>query len=246
MFCYLGEGSSFIHFLNGRIVVYSKGKIMKTAIAYLRCSTSEQGKSGLGLDAQLEAVRLFAAAEDYDIVEVVREVASGKLCLEGRPALRSALARAKTLRCPILVSKLDRLSREVSFVSGLMKQRVPFVVAELGTDTDPFLLHLFAALSEKERKMIGARTRAALAVLKARGVMLGNRTNLPEAQALGRATNATKAAAFRDRMLPIVAGYRSQGLTLAAIAAELNKHGIKTAHGGEWHQPTISRLLKAQ
>ena len=219
---------------------------MKKAIVYLRCSTSEQGKSGLGLDAQLEAVRQFAAAEDYNIVEVVREVASGKLGLEGRPALRGALARAKTLHCPILVSKLDRLSREVNFVSGLMKQRVPFVVAELGTDTDPFLLHLFAALSEKERKMIGARTRAALAVLKARGVALGNRTNLPEAQALGRASNAAKAAAFRDKMLPIIAGYRSGGMSLTAVAVELNKHGIKTAYGGEWHQPTISRLLKVR
>lgn len=198
----------------------------------------------MGLDAQLDAVHRFAAGEGYDIVTVVREVASGKLGLDGRPGLRDALAKAKGLHCPILVSKLDRLSREVNFVSGLMKERVPFVVAELGADTDPFLLHLFAALSEKERKMIGARTRAALAVLKARGVVLGNRTNLAEAQARGHAGNAARAAAFRDKMVPIIAAYRSRGMTMAAVAAELNRHGIRTANGGEWRQPTISRLLK--
>lgn len=219
---------------------------MEPAIAYLRCSTSEQGKSGLGLDAQLDAVRQFAAANGYNIVEEVREVASGSLGLDGRPGLRGALARAKRLHCPILVAKLDRLSRAVEFVAGLMNQRVPFVVADLGADTDPFLLHIYAALSEKERKMIGQRTRAALAALKARGVQLGNRTNLAEARVLGRAANAAKAAAFRDKMAPIINSYRSHGLTMAAVAAELNKHGIRTANGGTWHQPTISRLLKAQ
>lgn len=219
---------------------------MKPAIAYLRCSTSEQGKSGLGLDAQLEAVRHFAAANGYNIEEVVREVASGTLGIDERPGLRGALARAKRLHCPIMVSKLDRLSREVNFVSNLMKEEVPFVVADLGADTDPFLLHLFAALSEKERKMIGQRTRAALAVLKARGVPLGNRTNLAEAQACGHVANAERAKKFREKMAKMIDGYRKNGLTMAAIADELNKHHIKTANGKKWHQPTISRLLKAQ
>lgn len=226
--------------------MYSGGRNLKQAIAYLRCSTSEQGKSGLGLEAQLEAVQQFAAAQEYTITEVVSEVASGTLGLDGRPELRGALARAKRLGCPILVAKLDRLSRDVNFVSGLMKEKVPFVVADLGADTDPFLLHIYAALSEKERKMIGQRTKAALAALKAKGVQLGNRTNLAEVSALGRAANAAKAAAFREKMLPIIEGYRSHGLTMAAIAAELNRYGIKTAYGGQWHQPTISRLLKAQ
>lgn len=216
---------------------------MKPAIAYLRCSTSEQGKSGLGLDAQLDAVRQFAAAEGYELADVVSEVASGKLDLDGRPGLRGALARAKRLRCPILVSKLDRLSRDVNFVSGLMRQKVPFVVAELGADTDPFLLHLFAALAEKERRMIGQRTRAALAALKAKGAKLGNRTNLGAAQALGQAASATKAAAFRAKMLPIVESYKRRGLTLAEVAAELNQHGYKTARGGQWYAPTVCRLL---
>lgn len=218
----------------------------KQVIAYLRCSTNEQGKRGVDLDAQLEVVRQFAAAEGYDIVEVVREIASGKLGFDDRPGLCGALAMAKGLRCSILVSKLDRLSREANFMSGLMRQRdVPFVVAELGANTDPFLLHLFAALSEKQRKMIGVRTKAALAVLKTRGVALGNRTNLAEAQARGHAGNAARAAAFRDKMVPIIAAYRRKGMTMAAVAAELNRHGIRTANGGEWRQPTISRLLNA-
>lgn len=219
---------------------------MKKAIAYLRCSTSEQGKSGLGLEAQLEAVRQFAAAEGYELAEVVAEVASGKLGLDVRPELRGALARAKRLKCPILVSKLDRLSRDVNFVSGLMLQKVPFVVAELGANANPFLLHIYAALAEEERRFIGQRTRAALAAAKARGVKLGNRTNLGAAQALGQAASAASAAAFRARVLPIVESYKGRGLTLAAIAGELNKQGIKTARGGQWYAPTVCRLLQAE
>lgn len=217
---------------------------MKTAIAYLRCSTTEQGKSGLGLDAQLEAVRQFAAAEGFELVEVVREVASGKLDLAGRPELRGALTRAKRLKCPILVSKLDRLSRDVAFISGLMAQKVPFIVAELGADTDPFVLHLYAALAEKERRLIGQRTRAGLAAAKARGAKLGNRTNLGEAQTRGQAASAASAAAFRAAMLPIVEAYRDQGLSLAEVAARLNLLGHKTARGGQWYAPTVCRLLK--
>jgi DNA invertase Pin-like site-specific DNA recombinase len=219
---------------------------MKPAIAYLRCSTAEQGKSGLGLGAQLEAVRQFAAAEGFELVEVVPEVASGKLGLVGRPELRAALARAKRLKCPILVSKLDRLSRDVAFISDLMKRGVPFIVAELGTDVDPFVLHLFAALAEKERRMIGQRTKAGLAQAKAKGVTLGNRTNLAEAQARGQAASAAAAAEFRAVMLPIVESLRGQGLTMAQVADRLNLLGHKTARGGEWYAPTVCRLLKAE
>jgi len=218
---------------------------MKPAIAYVRVSTSEQGKSGLGLAAQSEAIRQFADVEGFEVVEVVTEVASGKLGLDDRTGLRSALAKAKKLRCPVIVAKLDRLSRDVSFISGLMAKGIPFIVAELGVDTDPFILHLFAALSEKERKLIGSRTKAALAALKAQGAQLGNRTNLAEAQAMGQATNAAKAATFASKMLPAIRLLQAQKMTMAEIAAELNERGTKTALGGVWHQSTISRLLKA-
>lgn len=216
---------------------------MKTAVALVRVSTSEQGKSGLGLAAQEAASRNFAAAEGFDILELFSEVASGAQGIDEREGLRSALAKAKKLKCPVIVAKLDRLSRDVAFISGLMSKGVPFIVAELGADVDPFVLHLYAALGEKERKMIGQRTKAALAAKKAQGVVLGNRTNLGEAQAKGQATNAAKAAAFAARLVPEIKRLKEQRMTLDQIAAELTKRGEKTFNGGEWHKSTVSRLL---
>jgi DNA invertase Pin-like site-specific DNA recombinase len=218
---------------------------MKAAIALTRVSTSEQGKSGLGMAAQEAAIQAFAASEGFHIVEVVSEVASGKLGIDEREGLRSALAKAKKLKCPVIVAKLDRLSRDVAFISALMARGTPFIVAELGSDVDPFVLHLFAALGEKERKMIGARTKAALAVKKAEGVLLGNRTNLADAQAKGQATNAAKAAAFRFKVLPTIKQLHEQKMTLDQIAATLTDRGISTLNGGAWHKSTVSRLLKA-
>jgi DNA invertase Pin-like site-specific DNA recombinase len=217
----------------------------KPAYGLVRVSTSEQGKSGLGLAAQEAAVRAFAAAEGFELVEVVSEVASGKLGIEERTGLRSALAKAKKLKCPVIVAKLDRLSRDVAFISGLMSKGVPFIVAELGVDADPFTLHLFAALSEKERKMIGARTKAALQALKATGVVLGNRTNLPDAQAKGQAANATRAADFAAKVLPTIMQMRSQKMTLDQVAEELNARNVPTLNGATWHKSTVSRLLKS-
>ncbi|TQK10166.1 recombinase family protein [Herbaspirillum sp. SJZ107] len=216
---------------------------MKTAVALVRVSTSEQGKSGLGLAAQEAAIRNFAAAEGFDIIELFSEVASGAQGIDERKGLRSALAKAKKLKCPVIVAKLDRLSRDVAFISGLMSKGVPFIVAELGTEVDPFVLHLYAALGEKERKMISQRTKVALAAKKAQGVVLGNRTNLGEAQAKGQATNAAKAAAFAARLVPEIKRLKGQRMTLDQIAAELTKRGEKTFNGGEWHKSTVSRLL---
>lgn len=218
---------------------------MKPAIFYTRVSSSEQGKSGLGLEAQREALDKFAVAEGFIVADVVTEVASAKLGLDDRTGLRDALAKARKLKCPVIVAKLDRLSRDVAFISGLMARGVPFIVAELGADVSPFVLHLYAALGEQERKMIGTRTKDALAALKARGVLLGNRTNLHEAQAKGQATNATKAAAFNAQVLPKVRMLQAQGMTMAQIADEFNADGKRTALGKQWHQSTISRLLKA-
>ena len=155
----------------------------RTLISYLRVSTDRQGKSGLGLEAQRAAIETFAHANGYGIVAEYVEVETGKGsdALSRRPQLAAALAAARKAKCAVVVAKLDRLSRDVAFIAGLMAQRVPFVVAELGEDADPFMLHLYAALAEKERAMIAARTKAALAAKRAQGVQLGNRTNLPEA-----------------------------------------------------------------
>src|SRR4051794_11825635 len=148
---------------------------MKQAVSYIRVSTAQQGRSGLGVEAQRAAIARFAEAEGFTIIGDHVEVETGKGAdaLDRRPELAAALAEARRHKCPVVVAKLDRLSRDVAFISGLMAQRIAFVVAELGADTDPFVLHLYAALAEKERAMISARTRDALAEKKAQGVRLG-------------------------------------------------------------------------
>jgi len=147
----------------------------KPAIAYMRVSTARQGRSGLGLEAQQTTIQRFCEAEGVEIVREHVEVETGKGAdaLDRRPELAAALAEAKRRKCPVLVAKLDRLSRDVAFIAGLMAQRVPFIVAELGPDADPFMLHIYAALVEKERRLISARTKAALGAAKARGRRLG-------------------------------------------------------------------------
>jgi hypothetical protein len=138
---------------------------VQQAIAYYRVSTARQGRSGLGIEAQRSAVARFAEAEGFTITPEFIEVETGKGAdaLDRRPELAAALATGRAKRCPVIVAKLDRLSRDVAFVASLMAQRVPFIVAELGVDADPFMLHLYAALAEKERRLIAERTRSALA-----------------------------------------------------------------------------------
>src|SRR3982075_988818 len=143
---------------------------MAKAVAYLRVSTQQQHRSGLGIEAQRAAVARFAEVEGITIISefVEAETGKGADALDRRPQLAAALAAARSAKCAVLVSKLDRLSRDVAFVSGLMAQRVPFIVAELGRDADPFMLHLYAALAEKERRLISERTKAALAAKRPR------------------------------------------------------------------------------
>jgi DNA invertase Pin-like site-specific DNA recombinase len=150
---------------------------MRPAIGYIRVSTGKQGRSGLGLEAQQSALQRFAEAEGYSFIETFIEVESGKHGDDHRPELAKALERARKAKAPIIVAKLDRLSRDVHYISGLMKHRVQFIVTELGIDTDPFMLHIYAALAEKERRMISERTKAALRAAKARGVVLGGMTS---------------------------------------------------------------------
>lgn len=216
------------------------------AVAYYRVSTERQGRSGLGLEAQREAVERFAAAERIELVGEFTEIETGKGsdALAQRPELAAAMAAARKAGGSVVVAKLDRLSRDVHFISGLMVQRVPFIVAELGTDTDPFILHMFAALAEKERKMISERTKKALARKKAQGVKLGNPTNLGEAGAIGRAAGAANADRFAANVLPIVESIRAAGVTsLVGIAQALNTRGVATARGGKWYPTSVSNLL---
>jgi DNA invertase Pin-like site-specific DNA recombinase len=172
------------------------------------------------------------------------DTGKGTDALERRPQLSAALASARKLRCPVAVAKLDRLSRDVAFIAGLMAQRVPFLVAELGEGVDPFILHLYAALAEKERAMIAARTKAALAAKRAQGVKLGNPINLAQASKAGAATMARDADRFAMNVLPLVEIIRSTGATsLRAIAKELNARRVATVRGGPWTAMQVKRVI---
>jgi DNA invertase Pin-like site-specific DNA recombinase len=222
-------------------------KQQKRVVAYVRVSTKRQGQRGNGLDAQRAAIEAFARAESFVIDEWVTEVESGKGnadALDRRPQLAHAIRQAKRLRAPVLVSKLDRLSRDVAFIAGLMSQGVPFIVGELGPDVDPFVLHIFAALAQKERQMIALRTREALRALKLKGVKLGNLDSLLEAQRKGSAATKAASDSFALATLPIVEAYQSRGMTVREIAAELNKAGVKALRGGRWHGSTVVKLLQ--
>jgi DNA invertase Pin-like site-specific DNA recombinase len=219
---------------------------MTPIVSYIRVSTGKQGKSGLGIEAQRAAIVRFATAEGLEVLTEFVEVETGKGsdALERRPRLKEALARAKKAKARVVVAKLCRLSRDVAFISRLMSQRVPFIVAELGADADPFMLHIYAALAEKERALIADRTRAALAQKKAQGTVLGNRTNLRDAQAKGVATNQKAADAFAANVLPIVRQIKAAGVTThRGIAQALNDRGVRTARGGSWHDSTVRNLL---
>lgn len=170
----------------------------RRVVGYYRVSTARQGRSGLGLEAQRAAVVRFCEAEGLSLARELTEVETGKGAdaLDRRPTLATALTEARRLRCPVVVvAKLDRLSRDVSFIAGLMAQGVPFMVAELGSDADPFMLHLYAALAEKERRLISERTKAALVAAKARGIRLGGHhpASLSDAgRTAGRAAQAPR------------------------------------------------------
>lgn len=205
------------------------------AVAYIRVSTQGQARSGLGLEAQQYAIASFAKAEGFKIAQTFEEHESGKGAdaLERRPKLAAAIKAAKKVGGPVIVSKLDRLSRDVHFISGLMVHKVPFVVTELGADVDPFVLHLFAALAQKERALISQRTKDGLAQAKARGVKLGGWTR-------GSEQSKQKADALAERMRPAMAEFAH--LSANAAAAELNKRGIKSATGGKWFAATVIKL----
>jgi DNA invertase Pin-like site-specific DNA recombinase len=204
-----------------------------------------QGRSGLGIEAQREALSKFAETEGYELVSVLVEVETGKGAdaLDRRPQLAEALAQARRRRCPVAVAKLDRLSRDVHFISGLMAHRVPFLVVELGSDVDPFILHLFAALAEKERAMIANRTKVALAAAKARGVKLGG-PKLAEAREIAVAAIKSQADRHAANVLPVIRDVQRSGAkTLRGVADALNARGISTSRGGRWHAMTVRNVL---
>jgi DNA invertase Pin-like site-specific DNA recombinase len=190
------------------------------AIAYLRVSTQRQGRSGLGLEAQREAIarHCHAAGIVLEGEYIEMETGKGADALDRRPQLKAALAAAKRVRAPIIVAKLDRLSRDVAFIAGLMAAQTPFVCCDI-PHADPFLLHIYAAVAEQERRMISARTIAALAAKKAGGATLGN-PNLAAARAVNlersQARSAEHAALIARHMPPDATSYADAARSLAA------------------------------
>lgn len=221
---------------------------MKQMIGYVRVSTREQGLSRNGLEGQIADLERFAQMEGFEITKIYSEVASGATGLDGRPELAQAIAHAKEIQCPLVVSKLDRYSRSVAFIATSMEafraSKSAFYVAELGTDTDPFILHLYAGLAEKERMMISTRTKAALAQVKAKGIALGNKTNLEQAQAQGRAANKAKAKAYAESIRPLIEHMRARKMSLRDMASELNRYGTPSMRGARWSHTTVGNVLK--
>jgi DNA invertase Pin-like site-specific DNA recombinase len=219
---------------------------MGQLVGYIRVSTAQQGRSGLGIEAQRAALARFAETEGHELVGEYVEVETGKGAdaLERRPQLTAALAEARKRKdCSVVVAKLDRLSRDVHFISGLMTHRVRFIVSELGADADPFMLHLYAALAEKERNLISKRTKDALAAAKARGVTLGG-PKLAEAREVAQAKIKANADQHAANVLPIIREVQKAGATsLREIAEALNARGIATARGGRWYASTVKYVL---
>lgn len=220
---------------------------MTTFIAYYRVSTDKQGRSGLGLEAQQESVRRLLAPCDR-ITQTFTEVESGKL--NERPQLIAALEACRQTGATLAIGKLDRLSRNVAFIAGLMESGVKFVAADMPHAKD-FELHIRAALSQEERRLISERTRQALAAAKARGVQLGGyrgrELSGEERKAGARASaqaRSRRAAAHVASVLPLIAELRDSGVSsLSGLARALNARGIKTARGGTWQAAQVKRAL---
>lgn len=215
-------------------------------IAYYRVSTARQGASGLGLDAQQEAVRSYLNGGNWQLVAEVTEVESGKR--NDRPKLAEALRLCKLHGATLIIAKLDRLARNVAFISNLMESGVDFTAVDF-PKANRLTVHILAAVAEHEREMISARTKAALQAAKARGQRLGgDRGNFVAVRALGPAVSvATRSKKADDRaalVAPIVQELQAAGASLRTIAAELNERGIPTPRGGEWSAVQVKRVLE--
>lgn len=205
-------------------------------IGYCRVSTDRQFTSGLGLDAQRDAITRYAEQQGRPLVQVFVEAESGKL--KERPQLSAALVECRRTKATLLIAKLDRLARNVWFVSNLMETGVDFIAVD-APYANRLLIHILAAVAEAEREAISERTRAALQAAKARGVQLG-RNGAVLAEAAKR-----RADAWAREMCPAVNVAHERGCkTLADFAAHFNAHGIAAPGGGAWHPMTVYRLRK--
>jgi len=215
---------------------------MKKFVLYYRVSTKKQGQSGLGLKAQERDINLYLtnyAETPYEVIQKFTDIESGKN--SKREQLELAIKATKESRATLLVSKLDRLSRKVSFIAMLMEdKKLDFSVASM-PNADKFSLHIYAALAEQERDFISKRTKAALVEAKANGVVLGGlRDTTNERNKVLKAQAQERAVDLASLILPL----RKQGMTLKAISDEMNKRSIPTARGGAWTATTVKRLIE--
>jgi DNA invertase Pin-like site-specific DNA recombinase len=221
----------------------------KKLVAYYRVSTKGQGDSGLGLEGQTAAVEAYARGQGAEITRTYQEVETGKWA--DRPELIKALAHAKRTRATLVIAKLDRLARNVAFTANLLESGVDFVACD-NPHANRLTIHILAAVAENEAKMISERTRAALAAYKARGGVLGaarpdGRRLTPEDAVRGRekareVRQANARAAVAD-LAPLMAELRAEGLSLRAIADQLNAEGHTTRRGAAWNPVQVNRVL---
>jgi len=212
-------------------------------VAYYRVSTKRQGASGLGLDAQRENIRLFTSRSDCAVLGEFVEIESGRR--KDRPELDKALRYCRQTGAILLIAKLDRLARNVAFVSSLMESGTEFIACD-NPHANRLTVHILAAVAEDEARRISERTKAALAAAKTRGVKLGGDRGYRPKGRPDAALKALKAATddFAFSIEPIVAEIRQAGhVSLSAVAAELNKRGIRTRRGGRWHASTVRNLV---
>jgi len=212
-------------------------------IAYHRVSTQKQGQSGLGLEAQKMAVESYLNGGDWELASEFIEVESGggSNALVKRPQLKAALDACKKQGATLVIAKLDRLARNVHFVSGLIETGVEFVAADM-PHANKTMIQIHAVMSEHERDQISSRTKAALAAAKARGVILGvaGATNLkPNIE-----ERQKDADVFANKLKGVITGMKARGLSQRAMCVELNELGIKTAKGAQWSQIQLQRITK--
>jgi len=217
-----------------------------TFIAYYRVSTERQGRSGLGLEAQQTAVRSYLNGGDWNLVAEVVEVESGKR--SDRPKLAEALRLCRLHKATLIIAKLDRLARNVAFVSALMESGVEFVAADF-PQANRLTIHILAAVAEHEAKAISDRTKAALAAAKARGTKLGGYRGVSPSDASRDAAKAQRNAVANSRaadIAPVIAELKAGGVTtLDGIARALTERNIPTARGGvKWSATQVSRVLE--
>jgi DNA invertase Pin-like site-specific DNA recombinase len=211
-------------------------------IAYYRVSTTRQGADGHGIAGQQAAVKAYLQGRDHNLIESFIEVESGRN--SERPRLGEALALARKLKGTLIIAKLDRLARSVSFIANLMDSNVEFVACDMPA-ANRLTLHIMAAVGEAEARMISERTIAALQAAKARGIRLGNPTNLPDAQAAGHRTMIQDADDHATKVVDIIRDIvRSGTYSVHKIADHMNERGIRTRRGGQWHGTSILNTIR--